>query len=404
MTVAGNLWAVAKGLAAISLLIAIGRYALDPMFRAIARTRTPELMTAAALGVVIFASLLMALTDLSYAMGAFIAGMMLAESAFRHEVEADIEPFRALFLGLFFVAVGLSLDLGAVTDNWLVILLSVPVLITLKGAAIYLVGLAFRSPKGLAMRLSFSMAQHGEFGFVLFSAAASALILDAETAAIVVSIVTLSMVLSSQSDRAYRLFAGAKARETLPEDFVGAGGTVLVIGFGRFGQMVTQVLRAADMDVTLIDHDADRVREAGRFGNKVHFGDGTRREVLRAAGADGARLIAICTDDPAATDAIAALVRKEFPRARVLARAYDRIHAIRLAGRVDAATRETAAAGLEAGAEALALLGSSETERDGAVEKVRKADAERLHEQIDRAGDANDRATVVNAIAPTPID
>ena len=403
MTLVGNALAVVLGLGAIAFLILVGRYGLDPMFRAIARTRTPELMTAAALGVVIFASLVMALAGLSYAMGAFIAGVMLADSAFRHEVEADIEPFRALFLGLFFVAVGLSLDLAAVADNWLLILAAVPVLIVLKGVAIYAVSRLFGSPHRLALRIAFAMAQHGEFGFVLFAAATSALILDAETASVVVSIVTLSMALSSQSDRVYRLVAGRPARETIDEDYADAGGSAIVIGFGRFGQMVTQVLRTCGVEVTLIDHDADRIREAGRFGNRVHFGDGSRRDVLRAAGAGEAQLVAVCVDDPATTDAIVRLMRHEFAGVRVLARAYDRVHAVQLARLVDASVRETAAAGIEAGVEALALLGFAADERRDAAERVRRADAGRLARQIERAGEAHDRRTVIEAIAPEPI-
>ena len=218
-----------------------------------------------------------------------------------------------------------------------------------------------------------------------------------------VSIVTLSIALSSQSGRVWRLVAGAPERETLPEDFAGAGGAALVIGFGRFGQMVTQILHVANVPLTLIDHDADRVREAERFGSHVHFGDGTRRDVLRAAGAGEARLIAICTDDPAATDAIAAMARREFPGARILARAYDRIHAVQLSNRTDAVVRETAAAGIEAGTEALALLGMPEAERNDAASQVRRADAERLREQIARAAEAGDRRAVIEAIAPTPV-
>ena len=403
MTLVGNAQAVLGGVAAIGFLIAVGRYALDPMFAVLARTRTPELMTAAALGVVIFAALIMALAGLSYAMGAFIAGVMLAESAFRHEVEADIEPFRALFLGLFFMAVGLSLDLGAVADNWLLILCAVPLLIVLKGVAIFLVSRAFGSARPVALRLALAMAQHGEFGFVLFSAASAALILDAETASVVVSIVTLSMALSSQSDRAYRLVARRPDREVIDEDYSDAGGAAIVIGFGRFGQMVTQVLRAGGVEVTLIDHDADRIREAGRFGTRVHFGDGTRRDVLRAAGVGEARLVAICVDDPAATDAIVALLRREFSGTRVVARAYDRVHAVQLAGRVDTCVRETAAAGIEAGERALSLLGHDEDERNAVGARVRRADADRLARQIEKAGEARDRRNVIEAIAPEPL-
>ena len=404
MTAGGNAAAVLTGLAAIAFLIAVGRYGLDPMFHAVARTRTPELMTAAALGVVIFASLVMALAGLSYAMGAFIAGVMLAESAFRHEVEADIEPFRALFLGLFFVAVGLSLDLAAVTENWLLILAAVPVLVALKGLAIFLVSLAFGSPRDVALRLAFAMAQHGEFGFVLFAAATSALILDPETASVVVSIVTLSVALSSQSDRAYRLVAGRRERETMEEDFADARGSVLIAGFGRVGQMVAQPLIAEGVPVTLLDHDADRVREAERFGTRVHFGDGTRRDVLGAAGAGEAQAIVVATDDPETTLAIVRLVRREFPAARLLARAFDRIHAVRLAHEgAHVIVRETLASGLELGGEALRALGHAREDAQAATARIRARDEARLAEQTAAARGKQDRRAIVDAIAPEPL-
>jgi monovalent cation:proton antiporter-2 (CPA2) family protein len=403
-TLAQNALAVAKAVGAIGLLIVLGRYALDPMFEVLARTRTPELMTAAALGVVIFASFVMAVADLSYAMGAFIAGVMLSESSYRHEVEADIEPFRALFLGLFFVAVGLSLDLGAVADNWLLIAVAVPLLIVVKGAVIYAVSRLFRTEHPVALRIAFAMAQHGEFGFVLFSAAAAATILDPETSSVAVAVVTLSMALSSQSERALALVQRKPQRETMDEDYDDAGGSVLVVGFGRFGQMVTQPLVAEGIPVTMLDHDADRIREAGRFGKRVHFGDGTRRDVLRAAGVKEVRAVAVCTDDRDATDAIVALVQREAPGVRVLARAYDRVHAVRLlnAG-ADAVVRETAAGGLELGAEALAALGYDEADRAAVIERVRRADHDRLARQREEARGASDREEAVAAISPEPL-
>ena len=403
-TLAGNLGAVALGVGAVALLIALGRYALDPMFRIVARTRTPELMTAAALGVVIFASLVMALANLSYAMGAFIAGVMLAESSYRHEVEADIEPFRGLFLGLFFVAVGLSLDLAAVASNWVLIALAVPLLIVLKGIAIYLVSRLFGSPHAVALRVAFAMAQHGEFGFVLFAAAGSALILAPETASVVVTIVTLSMALSSQSDRAYRLVAARTERRTIDEDYSDAGGAVLVVGFGRVGQLVSQPLIADGMAVTLLDHDADRITEAQRFGQRVHFGDGTRREVLQAAGAEDARAIVVATDDPETTLAIVRLARQRFGQVRLLARAHDRIHAVRLTHEgVDEVVRETHAGALELGRRTLVALGRSADEAAGTVETVRVRDEARLAEQVTAARDAATRDAIVDAIAPEPI-
>ena len=406
MTLVGNAAAVAIGLAAIAFLILVGRQGLDPMFRTVARTRTPELMTAAALGVVIFAALVMTLAGLSYAKGAFIAGIMLADSSFRHEVEADIEPFRALFLGLFFVAVGLSLDLGAVADNWLLILAAVPVLIVLKGIATYAVNRLFGSPHRLALRIAFAMAQHGEFGFVLFAAAASALILDAATASVVVSIVTLSMAISSQSDRLYCLVARPAARETIDEDFSDAGGSVLVIGFGRVGQMVAQPLIAEGVPVTLLDHDADRVREAARFGARVHFGDGTRREVLHAAGAHEARAIVVATDDPETTIAVVRVARHAFPQAALVVRAHDRIHAVRLANEgvpADAILRETLDSALGLGGRALTALGYGEGEARAVVARIRERDVARLHEQIAAARGREGRRAIIDAIAPEPL-
>ncbi|SEK47159.1 Kef-type potassium/proton antiporter, CPA2 family [Roseovarius nanhaiticus] len=405
-TLADNAWAVAIGIAAIAVLVIVGRYALDPMFRIIARTRTPELMTAAALGVVVFAALIMAAAGLSYAMGAFIAGVMLAESSYRHEIEADIEPFRGLFMGLFFVAVGLSLDQGAVAENWLVILLAVPVTVALKGLGAYTVNRAFGTPHPIALRIAFAMGQHGEFGFVLFSAASSALILPGDVASIAVAIVTLSMAVSSQSERAYRLVMGPGEPETIDEDYSDAGGSVLIIGFGRVGQLVAQPLIAEGIAVTLLDHDADRIREAKRFGARVHFGDGTRPEVLDAAGAAGARVIVIATDDPDATLRITRIVRDRFSNASLMVRAHDRIHAVRLAGEGLPATaimRETLLSALALGEATLHKLGYSMDDAQEVVSRVRETDGARLAEQIAAGRNAVARDDIVTAIAPEPL-
>ncbi|SMD05780.1 monovalent cation:proton antiporter-2 (CPA2) family protein [Primorskyibacter flagellatus] len=405
-TLLDNLQATVIGIGAIALLILIGRYALDPIFRIVARTRTPELMTAAALGVVVFAALIMASAGLSYAMGAFIAGVMLAESSYRHEVEADIEPFRGLFMGLFFVAVGLSLDLSAVADNWLIIMLAVPITVTLKGIGAYGVNRAFGTPHPTALRIAFAMGQHGEFGFVLFAAASSALILPGDVSSIVVAIVTLSMALSSQSDRAYGMVMGKPERETIDEDFTDAEGSVLIVGFGRVGQLVAQPLIAEGIAVTLLDHDADRIREAKRFNERVHFGDGTRAEVLTAAGAATASAIVVATDEPATTLDIVRTVRRKFPNAALLVRAHDRIHAVRLAGEgvpKDTILRETLLSALALGGQTLRALGYADGAAEAVVTRVRKRDAARLDEQILAARDKDERDAIMAAIAPEPM-
>ncbi|MEN1727359.1 MAG: monovalent cation:proton antiporter-2 (CPA2) family protein [Pseudomonadota bacterium] len=403
-TAAETAIAIGKALGAIIFLILVGRYGLDRMFSVLARTKTPELMTAGALGVVIFAALIMAMADLSYAMGAFVAGVMLAESSYRHEVEADIEPFRALFMGLFFVAVGLALDLNAVADNWQIILLAVPMLIVVKGIVIYLVSRIFGSVHRLSLRIALAMAQHGEFGFVLFSAAVAVSILDTETSSIVVTIVTLSMAVSSQSDRLYRLLAGEPERKTMEEDFSDISGCALIIGFGRVGQMAAQVLRTGGVPLTLIDHDADRVIAAKRFGNRVHFGDGRRREVLKAAGAEEVRLILVCVDDTETIDQVFKVASKHFRNAKVVVRAYDRLHALALmAQQADAVVRETASGGIEMGAEALRLIGIDEAACEDAVTQTREADEARLARQFEQTQHATDRQTVMDSVVPEPL-
>lgn len=404
MTLADNARAVAIGIGAIVFLVVVAKFALDPMFGTLARSRTPELMTAAALGVVIFATMVMALAGLSYAMGAFIAGVMLAESSYRHQVEADIEPFRGLFLGLFFLAVGMSLNLSVVAENWLLIVIATPILMALKGLAVYGVNRLFGASHTDAMRMGFALAQHGEFGFVLFAAATAAFVIDTQTASIMVSIVVLSMALSSQNERLLGLVMPQATKEQMDEDFADAGGEVLIVGFGRFGQMVAQPLVATGRQVTLLDADANRVREAGRFGPRVYFGDGTRRDVLASAGGATAEIIVVSTDKPDVTDAVVALIQREFPQAKILARAYDRIHAVLLYERgVDVAVRETAAAALQLGGDALRLLGIDEDARAQLLAEVRQSDRTRLDRQRAQVRGAKDRESVIAAIQPQPV-
>ncbi|WP_133240376.1 cation:proton antiporter [Pararhodobacter oceanensis] len=405
-TLADNLLAAGIGIGAIALLILIGRYALDPIFRIIARTRTPELMTAAALGVVVFAALIMASAGLSYAMGAFIAGVMLAESSYRHEMEADIEPFRGLFMGLFFMAVGLSLDLSAVAENWLTIMAAVPVTIALKGIGAYGVNRAFGTPHPTALRIALAMGQHGEFGFVLFAAASSALILPGDVASVVVAIVTLSMAISSQSERAYQFVTGKPVHETIDEDYTDALGSVLIIGFGRVGQLVAQPLIAEGVPVTLLDQDTDRIRKANKFIERVYFGDGSRAEVLAAAGAGSAKVIVVATGKPETTLQIVKTIHRKFPNAALFVRAHDRIHAVRLASEgvpADAIMRETQLSALALSAQTLRALGYEDDEAEEVIDRVGKLDSTRLAEQIIAASDEGTRDAVIAAIAPEQI-
>ena len=390
---------VGSAVGMIVALVLMGRFLLNPIFTILARTRVQEVMTAGALGVVIAAALLMDLVGLSYAMGSFLAGVMLASSKFRHEVEADIEPFRGLFLGLFFVAVGLSLNLSVVAENWVIIVVSVPLLMAMKGFAIYLVGRAFGNTHAASKRLAIALAQHGEFGYVLFAAAATASIFDETLGSILVCIVTLSMAAASITDR---LASRSKsASREIEEDFADAFGDVLLIGFGRFGQITSQPLLAAGLSLIILDNDADRVEEARRFGTNVHFGDGRRRDILRAAGADKARTAIVCTDDPAQTDQIVAELRRNFPELRIFARAYDRLHAIALNG-VDGLVRETLPSAFDLSRQVLSSLGLSDDEVDDLLIDAQAADEDRLKRQIATAPVNATRAELVKAIRPEP--
>ena len=402
---AESLTNVGIAIAAIAALILTGHYLLNPVFRFLANSGVPEIMTAFALGLVIFAALLMDMAGMSYAMGAFIAGVMLADSSFRHELEANVEPFRGLFLGLFFMAVGISLSLDAVAANWVAILIAVPVVIVLKAAVIYAVLRGLGSAHELSVRAAFALPQAGEFGFVLFASAVSAGLLDAETYSILVAVITLTMVASPLVERLAPLLIAAKSGDEIEEDFSDAGGRALVIGFGRFGQVVTQALRQHDISVTILDADAERVREAQEFGSRIHFGDGMRREVLRAAGAESADVIIVCVDKPAVAKDIVNLVQNKFSRAKLLVRAYDRTAAIDLIHMgIEEPVRETFESGLRMGLAALRAAGIPEEDAVEAIEDVRRRDESRLQLQVQQTtGVTGDTLQALKKIKPEPV-
>jgi monovalent cation:proton antiporter-2 (CPA2) family protein len=318
-----------KMLGAVALVILAGRYLLNPFFRILASTGAREIMTAAALLVVIAAAGLMTYAGLSSALGAFLAGIMLAESSYRHELEADIEPFRGLLLGLFFVSVGMTVDLGSVVRFWPLLLGALVVLTLIKVGVVY--GLVRFSGGGhaTAIQTAFHLPQGGEFGFVLFATAVSAGVMVPEQATLLVALVTLSMALTPL----LVALAPRLIREELrgrEETFDGAKGSVLLIGFGRFGQIVSQMLLPEGVEVTAIDNDLEMIEAAERFGFKVYFGDGSRLDVLRAAGGDHARLICVCVDRKEAATHMVEIAREAFPLARVYVRAFDRVHALEL--------------------------------------------------------------------------
>lgn len=375
--------AVAVALGAVALVIAAGRWLLDPFFAVLARTRATEVLTAGALLVVLGSALLMEVAGLSMAMGAFLAGVMLSGSGYRHQIEADVEPFKGLLMGLFFLAVGMSLDLSVVAAQWRLVLGLLAAFVATKALGIYIVARAFGSNGPQALRRVALFAQGGEFAFVLYAAAQGGGLLTVADNAVFSSVVILSMAMTPlillAADRWLRDGAASLDGVEAAEDL---RGRVLLVGFGRFGQIASQLLLAQGVEVALIDNDPDRIREAEKFGFKVYYGDGTRLDVLRRSGADTADVVMVCVDQRAAADRIVELVKAHFPAARLLARAYDRGHAIRLrkAG-VDYQIRETFESALAIGGAGLRALGMTALDVDEVTADIRRRDCERLDAQ-----------------------
>lgn len=375
---------VGLALTAIVAVVLVGRYVLNPAFRMLAKAGAREVMTAAALLVVLGSAVLMEQVGLSMALGAFLAGVLLAESNFRHELEADIEPFRGVLLGLFFMAVGMSIDLKMVAENWLLLALLAPALIVVKIAIAATILRASCSSTSEAIRAGALLSPAGEFAFVLLPLAGSLGLLNAEQAAMATALAALTMLIGPIAAKLIdsRIARAAPAAETMDEDFDGAGGSVVIIGFGRFGQVVTQTMLTQKIDVTVIDNDVESIRSATRFGFKVYYGDGTRLDVLRAAGAGKAKLIAICVDDKLAANRIAEMAKENFPQARLHVRAFDRVHAIELKRiGVDRFVRETFESALYFGRITLEELGLSHDEAAEISADVRKRDLQRLEKQ-----------------------
>lgn len=390
---------------AIAALVLSGRYLLKHVFRLIANTGAREVMVAAALLIVLGAAALVQAAGLSMAMGAFIAGVMLAESAYRHELEADIEPFRGILLGLFFMAVGLSLDLGVIMRQWLWLIAAVPTLMIAKTAIIYALSRFYGHGRSDAARIGLLLSQGGEFGFVLFSGAAAASIISAEAASLFIAFVTVSMAMTPLANLAVRLLPKEAGQDdTMEEDFAGAGADVLMIGFSRFGQIVAQTLLAGGTEVTVIDNSAERVRTVERFGFRIYFGDGARKDVLEAAGIRRARLIAICTNRKETTDRIVDLIQVEYPDVKLFVRSYDRVHALELrAKEVDYELRETLESALQFGSRTLEALGMDEERALATADDVRRRDEERLRRQA-LEGIAAGRETIYRKpVTPEPL-
>ncbi len=400
------LWlVVGVAVVAVAFVMVAGRWLLNPLFRILAAAKAREVMTAAALLVVLGSALLMQSAGLSMAMGAFLAGVMLSESSFRHQLEADIEPFRGILLGLFFLSVGMSLDIAVFATQGQQIVAAVAVFMLVKALGIYAVARVFRARHADAVHRMVLMAQGGEFAFVLYVAAQQAGLIDGTVNAVMTAVVIFSMALTPLAVGALKWLVPATAASTdRVERPDGLSGSVLMIGFGRFGQVASQSLLARRVDVSIIDMDVEMIQTAERFGFKVYYGDGTRLDVLHASGAATAMAIAVCVDDKEASLKIAELVKHEFPQARLLVRSYDRAHALKLlASGVDYQIRETFESASAFGEAALRCVGAGPDEAAAVAADVRRRDQERLELQATGGMLAGVELMHSNRMKPEPL-
>jgi glutathione-regulated potassium-efflux system protein KefB len=367
-------------------LVLVGRFALNPLFQLVGRLGERELFIVAGLFTVVGAAAVMHTLHLSVALGAFVAGVMLAESPYRHELESDVEPFRSILLGLFFLSVGMLLDLGLVASRpFLVLALAASVIVT-KTALITLLSRAFSGSWTRSFRLGLLLSQAGEFGFVLFGQATAALLVTPEAASLFSAVVTLSMAatpfLMRLTDwlerREERSAEGFDGPEMSPET------SAIVVGYGRFGQTVAQMLQAKGIGVTIIDKKPSQIELSEEFGTKVYYGDGLRIDLLRTAGAETARLIAFCNDNEGgelSRDALEAVL-DAFPQASVMVRAFDRRHLIELRGYdLVLAERELFESAVVMGKAALRASGVDQREIERVEREYRMRDCDRLERQ-----------------------
>ena len=375
---ASGLLLAAKGVAAILFVIVVSRLVIRPALKLVARFGGREVFTAAALLVVIGAALLMEAIGLSMSLGAFLAGVLLADSEFRHELEADVDPFKGLLLGLFFMAVGMSANLSLLAAHPFPVLGVTLGLMVVKAVLLYVVARVSGSDNEEAQRIAVLLAQGGEFAFVLFLAAQSEGILAGESAQFLVLAVTISMLVAPLSFIVHEWLLKRWLERRKPPEFDlidGPGNPVIIAGYGRYGQIVSRVLRMAGIAFTAIEASYQQVDFVRRFGTKVYYGDASRVELLESARTREARLFVLAIDDVEASVKTAAVVRKNYPDLPILARARNRVHYYRLRDLdIEAIERETFLSSLETARQALEQLGMDRGRAERAVSLFREHD------------------------------
>ena len=372
-------------LAAVAAIVIGGRYLMRPVFRWIAVTRLRELFTAVALLLVIAIALLMSKVGLSPALGTFVAGVVLANSEYRHELEGDIEPFKGLLLGLFFIAVGASIDFGLIAARPGMVAGLVVALMAVKLIILAILGRVFRLGLDQNLLFAFALAQGGEFAFVLFSFAAQQGVLQPALTSPLVAVVALTMALTPLlmlvNERILQPRIGTRERVRRQPDEISAAGSVIIAGYGRVGNIVGRLLTANGVSATVLDHDSDHVELLRRFGQRVFYGDASRHDLLRASGADSARVLVIAIDDPDKILQIVETAHRHYPHLTILARATSRTHAYELldAG-VDLVYRETLDTSLKMGVDVMRALGVRGYEAHRRARMFRRHDENALRE------------------------
>jgi glutathione-regulated potassium-efflux system protein KefB len=389
---------VLSSLGAIAGLVLAGRYLLNPVLRIVGRVSERELFVVAGLFTVIGASAVMHALGLSIALGAFVAGVMLADSPYRHELEADVEPFRSILLGLFFMAVGMSLDLGVIAERPLAIIAMAIALVAVKATLIALVCRAFGISGPESFKLGLLLSQGGEFAFVLFDVGADSALIEAAAVSTYSAVVTLSMVTTPFLMMVYD-YLDRRRPAVEPDGMEGpevaAPGKAVVVGYGRFGQTVSQMLMAKGIDVVLIDSKPSQIEVSGNFGMKVYYGDGTRIDLLRQAGAEEARLLLFCIDGDGLNARKLEPILEAFPQAEVFVRAFDRRHVMALDGvEVAGVFREVFESAVSMGRQALAALGVTKGEVDRIERAYRERDTARLERQSKTGDLTADKHTI----------
>lgn len=380
----------AKAAGVIVGLVIVGKFVLDRVFHLVAGSGSREAFAATALFVVALTSLAVSWAGLSMALGAFLAGVLLAESSYKHQIETDIEPFRGLLLGLFFISIGMRLDFNVIIENWVLVVGGAFGLVFVKAALLYGVVRAIGAGHNDSLRTAAILCQGGEFAFVVISLGGAALLFTSNQSTLMSALVTISMMLTPlMTALAARMTTSAVETGEGMEGPSGDRDHVIVAGFGRMGQIVSQVLTNSGVKVTAIDRNAEHIRNAERFGFKVYFGDASRLDLLITAGVLEARSIILCMDDPKAVSHAVAVLRERCPNLTIIAVAHDRLHEIELRPlEPDVIVRETLESSLTMAREALNRMGHDDRTIEDYIEQFRRFDRKRLLAQIDEGPEA----------------